>query len=192
MQLNERQSLLLGFVKICHGEQKRKYVPEPYWFHPVAVATLVDQYVKDFGAIEIALLHDVLEDTDKTMSDLTLKLLELGYTQEETFKILNGVHDLTEEYSSQRYPHYNRLERKRLEAMRLSRLSYIAQSVKYCDFIENIKDIVKHDPKFAKIYLTEKVNMVDRMRQGNIDLLILTCATLHESNKALTEYGELK
>lgn len=191
MELNIRRQKLLEYVKVCHGEQKRKYVPEPYWFHPFAVATLVDLYVKDFSAIEIALLHDVVEDTKVTMSDLTLKLLELGYTEEETFKILNGVHDLTEEYTKERYPHYNRLERKRLESMRLSRLSYISQSIKYCDFIENIKDIVKHDPSFAKVYLAEKVLMLDRMRMGNIDLLIKACATLYESNKAIKEYGEI-
>jgi (p)ppGpp synthase/HD superfamily hydrolase len=56
------------FVRNAHGNQKDK-AGAPYWLHPVRVmlrlghgAPLEEKY--------IALLHDVLEDTDVTVEDL--------------------------------------------------------------------------------------------------------------------------
>ena len=44
---------------------------EPYLFHPIAVAYILAQYHLDVETICACLLHDVLEDTSWTFSDLS-------------------------------------------------------------------------------------------------------------------------
>jgi (p)ppGpp synthase/HD superfamily hydrolase len=47
-----------------HEGQKRKYMDEPYFVHPNAVAELLKRlYVEDFDLIAAAYCHDLLEDT---------------------------------------------------------------------------------------------------------------------------------
>lgn len=60
--------------------QLRKYTYEPYIEHPVAVADLVEEYMDArrcvyddeaiMTAMTIAVLHDVVEDTEATMEDI--------------------------------------------------------------------------------------------------------------------------
>ena len=54
----------------CHEGQKRKS-GEPYIIHPLAVAQIVAEELKlDSESIEVALLHDVIEDTPATHEDV--------------------------------------------------------------------------------------------------------------------------
>ena len=57
----------------CHEGQTRKYSGDPYITHTIAVAS---KFTGEQLKI-IAILHDVLEDTDMTLD----KLRELGYPQ---------------------------------------------------------------------------------------------------------------
>lgn len=52
-----------------HGEQKRAS-GEPYFIHPIAVASILIQLKSDADTICGGLLHDVLEDTETTLSDI--------------------------------------------------------------------------------------------------------------------------
>lgn len=65
----------LEFVKKAHKGQRDK-AGEAYWVHPFQVSTLI----KGGGEVDkiVALLHDILEDTQYTYSDLK----EMGYTDE--------------------------------------------------------------------------------------------------------------
>jgi GTP pyrophosphokinase len=54
----------------AHREQKRKS-GEPYFVHPVRVATTLAQLGLDGAGVTAALLHDVVEDTDTTVYALT-------------------------------------------------------------------------------------------------------------------------
>jgi GTP pyrophosphokinase len=54
----------------AHMLQKRKASPEPYVNHPLRVAHAAVQAGLPAEAIAAALLHDVVEDTDKTLDDL--------------------------------------------------------------------------------------------------------------------------
>lgn len=186
MILTERQEKLLQFVKEKHGEQVRKYTGEPYWYHLVSVAEIVSKYASD--GIEIALCHDLFEDTKCMESELTKCLLEAGYSQEEATNIYIGAIELTDNFISERYPQFNREQRKIREAERLGKISPLSQSVKYADLIDNTSSIVKYDKGFAVKYLQEKIRVLDKMRNGNINLLIDCCYIL---KKSLTELHPL-
>jgi GTP pyrophosphokinase len=53
-----------------HGSQMRAS-GDPYFSHPVEVAGILTNYKLDSSSIVTALLHDVIEDTDATLDDLS-------------------------------------------------------------------------------------------------------------------------
>jgi (p)ppGpp synthase/HD superfamily hydrolase len=59
----------LSFAKYYHGSQIRKS-GEPYYSHPIAVAEMVSDHIFRENAIIAALLHDTLEDTTLTLSEI--------------------------------------------------------------------------------------------------------------------------
>mgnify|MGYP000245416967 CR=1 FL=1 len=85
-----------------HGEQKRRS-GEPYIIHPVQVAYILSTLGLDESTICAALLHDVIEDTDVTLQDLSkefspeiaemvdgvTKLSKLNYTSEQEQQVEN-------------------------------------------------------------------------------------------------------
>lgn len=124
-----------------HGEQKRKYTGEPYFNHLHNVANKV----KEWGYPElqpIAYLHDTVEDTDTT-----IEKIEQFFNKE----IAQNVWFLTD------VPLIagNRATRNALNNARLASAPESALIVKCADMIDNMQDIVEHDPKFAKVYLEE-------------------------------------
>lgn len=72
---------VMFYSKDCHEGQFRKYGDEPYINHPIRVALRVSK----FGKIQkwnwynemicAALLHDVVEDTEKTFDDVNSSLI---------------------------------------------------------------------------------------------------------------------
>ena len=176
MKLTARQSILFGFVKKQHGDQKRKYTGSLYHFHLMSVAEIVSRYFDNESlAIEIALCHDLYEDTECSMLELDKCLIGAGYSRNESIEITVGVMHLTDEFTHEKYPHLNRGYRKILESKRLGKTDSMIQSIKYADLIDNTSSIVSHDPGFAKVYVEEKVMMLDRMRDGDIEMFILVC-----------------
>ena len=167
MTLTDRQLELFDFVKDHHGEQKRKYSNAPYWTHLLAVAEIVNGYSGIELGIEIALCHDLLEDTKCTSEDLEAYLLSHFYNPEETQIIVRDVIHLTDQYTHEAYPDKNRAERKKLEAERLIGITANAQSVKYADVIDNTSSIVKNDPGFARVYIKEIAAKIHQMNKGN-------------------------
>jgi (p)ppGpp synthase/HD superfamily hydrolase len=189
MNLTPKQSLLFDFVKSQHGDQKRKYTDEPYWTHLLSVAELVSKYEKRNLAIEIALCHDLFEDTNCEYAQLVRKLLEIGYLEQEAEIICMSAVELTDFFTHKDSPTMNRQIRKVMESKRLGRISTLAQSVKYADLIDNCVSIVDRDPEFAVTYLQEKLNILDNMRNGNINLLILACYVYKSSVKKIEFLG---
>ena len=52
-----------------HGKQKRAS-GDPYFLHPLEVAGILTDLRLDDGTIAVGLLHDTLEDTDATRTEL--------------------------------------------------------------------------------------------------------------------------
>jgi (p)ppGpp synthase/HD superfamily hydrolase len=154
-----RIEMAAAFARAAHQAvgQKRKYSGAPYWTHLTAVAAMVRQVD---GATEdmviAAYLHDVLEDTQVAMIDISMLF---------GADVLDLVHALTDQFSA---PHYgNRAYRKSLEAARLATVSPDAQTIKYADLIDNTSSIVAFDPGFAQVYLPEAKHLLSVMHRGD-------------------------
>lgn len=187
MKLTSRQEMLLQFVKTSHGDQVRKYTCEPYWHHVVCVAEIVNEFCPDdFGLIEIAFCHDLFEDTSVTNDGLVKALQESGYEPVELLFITRGVLALTDVWTSDSHPYWNRSTRKSWEADRLGKIYKEYQSVKYADLIDNTRSIVEHDKGFAKKYLAEKRDILEVMRTGNLPLLIKCYNVLLDAESKLS------
>lgn len=170
MKLTAKQRLLLEWVKGQHGDQKRKYTGEPYWNHVYNVAKIVCGKGYNPLLVEIALCHDLLEDTECDLVGLLNYLVHSGYSNEDGLFIAARVNDLTDVYTKENYPTLNRKARKEKEAKRLHKIHPVSQTVKYADFIDNTISIVEHDKEFAKVYLREKRDILSGMDIGYLGL----------------------
>lgn len=178
LELTERQWALFDFVKEMHGGQKRKYTGAPYYTHLLSVADRVDPCKSSGYETEIALCHDLIEDTECSLADLSSKLLQLGYRVDEDEVILAGVDDLTDRYTHEKYPSLNRAQRKALEGSRIIESRPIAQTVKYADIIDNMLSLAEHDPNFARVYAREVNAYLPKINLGNPELYLVCCKLL--------------
>lgn len=78
----------IEFAKTMHEGQTRAS-GEPYYTHPVEVASILADMKMDPATIITAVLHDTLEDTPATMKDLSTKF------GKEVADLVNGVSKLT-------------------------------------------------------------------------------------------------
>lgn len=176
---------VLAFVVLKHENQVRKYTGEPYHFHLQSVAKMADERCK-FG-YEIGLCHDLLEDTDCTAGELSGALSRFGYSHDEVVLITACVIELTDVYTHETFPQLNRAARKSLESKRLHKISYEAQTVKYCDLIDNTSSIVQHDKGFAVKYLQEKASILSGMNKGNPAMFLKCHRTMKKASRILQE-----
>ena len=170
-----------SLAKIAHAGQVRKYTGEPYINHCKAVAQLVTDAMgeADPDPVVVAWLHDTVEDTAVTYADIRI---QFGHD------IAEHVSFLTDCDKSQG----NRAARKAFDRGRLSQASSLVHSVKCADLIDNTSTIVKHDPKFAQVYLREKELLLPVLKSANIHLKEKAKRTLDNANAALAETKEGK
>jgi (p)ppGpp synthase/HD superfamily hydrolase len=168
----------------AHGQQMRKYTPERYIVHPVRVMAIVGAYNHDLPMRCAALLHDVLEDTPVTKDEMRIELGKV-LDEKEVDRVVRLVVELTDVYVKSDYPRLNRVTRKEKEAMRLSKTSAEAQTIKYADIIDNINDHLAQDAEFARVYLREARAMLHVMTSGNSALREKAIALVNQSLLAL-------
>jgi GTP diphosphokinase / guanosine-3',5'-bis(diphosphate) 3'-diphosphatase len=77
-----------GYGERMHQGQKRQS-GEPYFTHPLAVALLLAEQKLDDATIVTALLHDTIEDTKSTYTEIALRF------GDEIAQLVNGVTKLT-------------------------------------------------------------------------------------------------
>ena len=157
--MNQREfSRARAFCIAAHEAigQKRKYTNEPYYLHPLHVATIVSSFKGTDEMVIAALLHDTVEDTA-----VTLDIIE----QEFGKPVAILVDELTDKFVDPAIG--NRAHRKALERDRLATISKEAQTIKLADLLHNTSSIVRHDPGFARVYLAEKRAILGVMTQGN-------------------------
>jgi hypothetical protein len=138
---------------------RRKYSKQPYHVHLEAVARMVATVTDDPEVIAAAWLHDTVEDTPATLDDIET---EFG----------KAVAELVEELTDVSKPgDGNRVVRKEIDRNHTSQASRRAKTVKLADLIDNCRDITKHDPRFARIYLVEMAQLLDVLKGGDVTLL---------------------
>lgn len=167
--MNETLEKIRAYADAAHGEQLRKYTPERYIVHPVRVMETCARYSSDQPSLAAALLHDVLEDTP-VKADEMLQFLQTVMSAVAAERTLQLVVELTDVYTKEAYPQWNRRMRKELERERMARISADAQTIKYADIIDNAQEITVQDPQFAPRFLKECKMMLQVMRQGHAGL----------------------
>ena len=120
---------------VLHQDQKRKgQMPLPYVTHLYAVALLVSDYTDDESTVIAALLHDTLEDTDYTSTELEQ---DFGRKVRE---IVEAVSEPQEDDDGNR-PSWE--ERKKAYAKKLKTAPEEALLVAAADKIHNMRSTVE-------------------------------------------------
>jgi len=157
------------FAERAHGNQLRKYSPERYIVHPVRVMDTCRQYDPRLPVLAAALLHDVLEDTD--INEYGLKLfLDKVMEPAQANRTLELVKELTDVFTKEDFPLWNRKKRKTNELERIWGTSPAAQTIKYADILDNTKEIAIEDPDFAPRFLSECLAILKTAQMGHPDL----------------------
>lgn len=139
-------------AKSAHAGQTRKYRPLPYIFHPARVAartTLLDDVTPQ--EIAAAWLHDVIEDTSLTASDL-LRLSIPAATVELVQALTNP---------SKQQPELARAARNRLDREHLKEIPHAAKRIKLIDRTDNLNELGRADAQFKSLYVAESLLLAE-------------------------------
>ncbi len=158
------------FAAERHGlmRQTRKYTGDPYIVHPAAVAGIVRSVPHTHDMIAAAWLHDVVEDTETSLQEITI---EFGTSVAALVEMLTDVSVPSDG---------NRAARKVIDREHTAKASPDAKTIKLADLIDNASSIVAYDPEFAKVYLAEKRLLLDVLKEGD--------ATLWNRAAEITDY----
>lgn len=123
-----------AFAARKHKDQRRKDdAASPYINHPLALADVLvnEAGVNDLDTIVAALLHDTIEDTETTASEI-----EAGFGA----RIRAVVEEVTDD------KRLDKPARKQAQIDHAPRLSEPARAVKLADKICNLRDVVANPP----------------------------------------------
>lgn len=151
----------------------RKYTGEPYVTHAFEVAEIVRAHGGSTEVIVAALLHDVIEDTDTTIEEIEHYHGPI---------VASYVLALTDPKPT---PGKNRAVRKEETALRLKAAPGAVQTIKIADLMSNTPSIVKHDPKFARTYVEEKLRLLEVLTKGDPALRVKAMRMLAEAFASL-------
>ena len=124
----------------AHGKQLR-HSGDPYYAHPIEVAGIVASLKLDIATVCTALLHDVLEDTDATVQDLSKEFTP------EIAELVDGVTKLGQVEMSR-----PNLSKERAQAENFQKFILAVSKdvrvllVKLCDRLHNMRTL-QHHPK---------------------------------------------
>lgn len=146
------------FATNAHAGQVRKYTGDPYIVHPVNVANIVKSVKHTDSMICAALLHDVVEDTDVTLNDINY---DFGSC---ICKMVEMLTDVSKKSDG------NRFIRRKIDLAHTALATPKVKTIKLADLIDNTHSIVKYDKEFARVYLQEKLNLLEVLKEGNTEL----------------------
>lgn len=167
--MNNLLKQVTEYATKAHGDQRRKFIDEPYIKHPIRVMEICSEYTNDIAVLSAALLHDVVEDTPVRKEEIysfLLTLMDAG-TAERAVKLVDA---LTDRYTKTNYPEWNRRKRKLKESERLGNVSAEAQTIKYADIIDNSNEFANQDTDFVPVFLRECLALLKKMDKGNAEL----------------------
>jgi|TARA_B100000212_G_scaffold139354_1_gene105013 (p)ppGpp synthase/HD superfamily hydrolase len=139
----------------AHEGQMRKYSGMPYIVHPIEVATIVQSVDHTDEMIAAALLHDVVEDTEYTVADISKEV------SPKVAELVEGLTDVSKPEDG------NRKTRKAMDKDHLAKQSAEVQTIKLADVISNSQDIKANDPSFAKVYIEEMKALLEVLDKGD-------------------------
>jgi (p)ppGpp synthase/HD superfamily hydrolase len=136
--------------------QKRKYTNEPYIVHPAEVAKIVAGVPGSTpDMVAAAWLHDVVEDTGCTFTDIHMAFgIDIA-------TLVGWLTDVSKPEDG------NRAHRKAMDRAHTAGAPAEAQTIKLADLISNSRSIMAHDPEFAKVYLAEKRLLLEVLTKGD-------------------------
>lgn len=152
MNLEEKA---LWFASNAHAHQLRKYTNEDYIVHPIAVADIVRRVRHTPDMIAAALLHDVVEDCGvalKTVTEVFGPIVAL---------LVSQLTDVSRPSDG------NRQKRKEIDRLHTADAFPEAKTIKLADLIDNTKSIAAYDPDFALVYLREKRELLEILKDGD-------------------------
>jgi len=142
----------------AHEGQFRKNSKTPYIVHPQRVSRQVGEFLRehklrDFGII-VGWLHDTLEDDNNTTIEVLVK--------EFSRAVARNIYFLTDP------PRHtgSRMERKDEVCRKMKVAPMIARIVKCCDVLDNLQDVETLKPDFRELYIQEKVQLYEALREG--------------------------
>lgn len=155
--INSLEDKARKFAAEAHGNinHRRKYTDEPYIIHPAAVVQLVRSVPHTETMLCAAWLHDVVEDTPVTLSEVES---EFG---PEVAALVEQLTDVSKPTDG------NRKVRKGIDREHTAIASPEAKTIKLADLIDNSKNILAHDPTFARVYLAEKEMLLQVLVEGD-------------------------
>ncbi|GAA0353573.1 HD domain-containing protein [Morganella psychrotolerans] len=150
------------FAEKAHAGQKRKYTGEDYITHPVHVAQIVGGFAGSTQEMTIAaLLHDVVEDTGVTLSEIRLNFGD---------EVAELVHCLTNIRFTEKQKE-SVFSRPRRYGMNAAKIFFqdnrAANTIKIADMMSNLSNVFDHDRKYGTRYLAEKTYLCDNIISRN-------------------------
>lgn len=146
---------VLNFAAEAHKGQTRKYSGDPYIMHPVRVAFMASEYGLGRTHIAAALLHDVIEDCDVSLDEITVRFGRFAAN------IVWGLTNYEARYGGPDDT-MNRADRKAADRVWLAAQAPGVKSLKILDCIDNILD-QPSDGSFMDVMLSEMELLVDAM-----------------------------
>lgn len=141
------------FAAKSHRGQKRKFTDEEYISHSESVACMLSKFTDDEEMIAAALLHDVIEDTQSTLEDIT-----------STFG--DRIASLVAELTSNRKKEST--ENKRLYLTKhFNTISSAALTIKLMDRLHNIMGMIDRvvPLSFVKWYFEETTFILNNLNR---------------------------
>lgn len=127
---------------------RRRYTGEPYWYHLREVAELVKRHGGNRTQQIAAWLHDTVEDTW-----VPLWLIKLLFGKEVAAMVAGLTEVSTEKDGS-------RAHRKAIDLNHYCSQPHDTVTVKLADLLSNSWSIMKHDQKFADIFIPEMCSLL--------------------------------
>ncbi len=162
-----------AFAEYHHAaiSQKRKYTGDDYIVHPRAVMHIVKSVPHTIAQLCAALLHDTVEDTHATLDEI-----ERAFGSEISI-LVEMLTDISKKEDG------NRKFRKAMDLDHTAKASDQAKTIKLADLIHNSVSIMKYDPRFAKVFITEKTLMMKVLIGGDHTLYKRAMAVIDRYHK---------
>jgi len=122
-----------------------------------------------------AILHDSVEDC----ISVTIEAIQEQFGDDVAQLVLD-LTDISEKSDG------NRKVRKAIDRDHSAHGSARAQTIKYCDLIDNTHDISAHDKDFAVVYLREKEELLKVLTKGDIRVRLIAWRELISAQAKLS------